>query len=79
MAMSLQETKDYLDTLPGVLTLWWFMENVTDENPDRSELFFYCRERVRRYQHNPNVKMQNEPWRAELDWDDTAFRIEHER
>jgi hypothetical protein len=47
---NLQSTVDYLDLLPGVLALWWFMENVNDEHPHRSELFFYCRERVRRYE-----------------------------
>lgn len=27
--------------------LWWFMENVTDDTPDRTERFFALRERVR--------------------------------
>lgn len=27
--------------------LWWFIENVTDETPDRTERFFALRERVR--------------------------------
>lgn len=47
--MTLTETTAHLDTLPGVLALFWFMENVGDEHPHRNELFFYCRERVRRY------------------------------
>lgn len=27
--------------------LWWFMENVTDEDPSRTKRFFALRERVR--------------------------------
>lgn len=27
--------------------LWWFIENVTDDTPDRTERFFALRERVR--------------------------------
>lgn len=44
--MNIEQTVAYLDTLPGVLALFWFMENVSDEHPHRQELFFYCRERV---------------------------------
>jgi hypothetical protein len=36
---------------PGQLIsdLWWFIENVTDETPDRTERFFALREKVRAF------------------------------
>jgi len=72
--MTYQETVDYLDTLPGVLALYWFMENVADEHPHRSELFFYCRERARRYNHNPAAADQREAYKVELAFDAEAFK-----
>ncbi|HVH93181.1 MAG TPA: hypothetical protein VM783_17590 [Candidatus Acidoferrum sp.] len=63
--MSYQEIIDYLDSLPGVLALFWFMENVSDEHLHRQQLFFYCRERARRYQHN---------YKAELKYDAIMFK-----
>jgi hypothetical protein len=30
-----------------VQDLWWFIENVTEEAPDRTDRFFALRERVR--------------------------------
>jgi len=45
--MGVNQTKAYLDGLPLADALWWFIENVDSENPDRSELFFHLRERVR--------------------------------
>lgn len=45
--MTLQQTKDYLDGLPLWQALWWFIENIAEDNTDRSELFFHLRERVR--------------------------------
>ncbi len=75
--MTYQETIEYLDNLPGVLALFWFMENVGDEHPDRQELFFYCRDRVRRYQNGP--KWQKSVYKAELAWDAYCFkRLEHQ-
>lgn len=37
----------YLDTLPLVNAMWWFIENVTPDSSYRTEVFFYLRERVR--------------------------------
>lgn len=37
----------FLDGLPLAEALWWFIENVTDDHPQRTEIFFYLRERVR--------------------------------
>lgn len=65
MSMTLGETINYLDSMPGVLALWWFMENVSDEHPHRTDLFFYCRERVRRYQSHR---------KDELAWDKLMWR-----
>jgi hypothetical protein len=69
-----QQIAEYLDALPGVLALWWFMENVNDDHPHRSELFFYCRERVRRYSHNAHKADQRSAYLDELEWDREAFR-----
>jgi hypothetical protein len=41
-----RETK-YLDTLSLVDALWWFIENAPDSGPERTEMFFYLRERYR--------------------------------
>lgn len=45
--MSLDQTQAYLDTLPLATALFWFIENVNEDSPHRTALFFYCRERVR--------------------------------
>ena len=45
--MTYAQTVAYLDGQPLALALWWFIENVTEDNADRNELFFYLRERVR--------------------------------
>ena len=36
-----------------ITDLWWFIENVTDETPDKDERFFALRERVREMQTAP--------------------------
>lgn len=36
---------DYLKTLPLVQALWWYIENVTSDDPRASEIFFYLRAR----------------------------------
>jgi hypothetical protein len=72
--MTVEETTDYLDTLPGVLALWWFMENINDEHPDRQQLFFYLRERVRRYQYNADRADQRDAHAAELAYDSEMFK-----
>lgn len=76
--MTYEETTDYLDSLPGVLALFWFMENVNEDDPHRSELFFYCRERARRYSFNPNAAEQGEAWKAELKVDAKLFKLHFE-
>lgn len=72
MDASLQQTVDYLHALPGVLALYWFMENVGTDDPNRSTLFFYCRERVRRYQSN-SAHPTDKPWEIELESDAEKF------
>lgn len=52
--MNLEQTKDYLNGLPLALALWWFIENSNEDDPHRSELFFYLRERVRT--HDPKAE-----------------------
>lgn len=37
----------YMRSVPLTTALWWFIENVGDNNDYRSECFFYLRERVR--------------------------------
>jgi len=37
----------YLDSLTLADALWWFIENMAPDNPDRSDLFFYLRSRFR--------------------------------
>lgn len=44
--MTYQQIKDYLDGLPMANALWWFIENVSDDNPHRNEVFFYLRGRM---------------------------------
>jgi hypothetical protein len=38
--------KRHLDDQPLVRALWWFIENINHDDPDRTELFFYLRARV---------------------------------
>jgi len=41
--------KAYLDTLPLVTALWWFIENTPEDDlAARNEIFFYLRERTRK-------------------------------
>lgn len=74
--MTLTETINYLDTLPGVLALFWFMENVNEEHPHRQELFFYCRERVRRYGNPPGFNERDNAWRHEHAMDAELFKYQ---
>lgn len=46
--MTLDETKEYLDALPLAEALFWFIENIGDDDPIRTDVFFYLRERYRR-------------------------------
>lgn len=71
--MTADQIKAYLDRLPGVLAVWWFIENVNDEHPHRQEIFFYLRERVRRYHYQPDRKDQHESYKVELGYDDLLF------
>ena len=37
-----------LDSMGLSDALWWFIENVDDDHPARTDLFFYLRERMRK-------------------------------
>jgi hypothetical protein len=45
--MTLAATKLYLSSITLPAALWWFIENVNDEDRYRTEIFFFLRERVR--------------------------------
>jgi hypothetical protein len=38
----------YLKTLPLLQALWWYIENVSSDDPDQATYFFYLRERYRK-------------------------------
>lgn len=38
---------DHLQSLPLEHALWWFIENVTADDPHRTDYFFLLRERFR--------------------------------
>ncbi len=40
-----------------VCDLWWFIENVNEDDPKRSESFFALRERVRA--HNARIEVES--------------------
>lgn len=54
--MTVQQTTEYLDTLNLVNALWWFIENVNEDTPGRSEIFFHLRNRVRCHQDDPKAE-----------------------
>ena len=45
--MTAAEQISCMNQMPLVMALWWWIENVTADDPARSEVFFYLRERVR--------------------------------
>lgn len=45
--MTAKQAVAYLKTLPLTSALWWFIENVGPDDPARTDVFFYLRERVR--------------------------------
>ena len=45
--MNFNQTKRYLDKFDLTAALWWFIENCNEDDPIRSSVFFYLRERVR--------------------------------
>lgn len=45
--MTAEQTIAYLCSLELADALWWFIENVNDETPGRTEIYFALRERVR--------------------------------
>lgn len=47
MTMNEQQIITHLDTLDLAQALWWFIENVNEDSPERTPVFFYLRERVR--------------------------------
>lgn len=63
--MTLEQIKDYLNGLPLVRALWWFMENVNEDSPHRSEIFFYLRERYRTYDPKDEFKFEKDLAAAE--------------
>ena len=58
--MTRQEKFDYMGLIPLVDALWWFIENISPEDPDRTDLFFELRRRVRVYHDNPRTEQQFE-------------------
>jgi len=56
--MTLDETRDYLDTLPLADALWWFIENVYADQAGRTSLFFYLRERMRQQQQTQPLQVK---------------------
>ena len=44
----LYKVKEMLDGMSTLQALFWFVENIHEDHPQRSDLFFYCRERIRR-------------------------------
>lgn len=42
-----EDVQAFLDKLPLVQALWWFIENTNEDTPYRTELFFHLRERYR--------------------------------
>lgn len=42
-----KEMIEYINTVSLVDALWWFIENVNEDTPGRTALFFRLRERVR--------------------------------
>lgn len=48
--LTLQQTTDMLEAMPIVSALWWFIENTNEEDPNRTDTFFYLRKRVGMYQ-----------------------------
>jgi hypothetical protein len=63
--MTYDQTTDYLNGLPLAAALWWFIENCNEDDPHRSELFFYLRERVRN--HDPKQEFKHAKALAELE------------
>lgn len=53
--MTYIECKVYLDRLPLAQALWWFIENIRDDDPIKTELFFMLRERVRNTHENQDL------------------------
>jgi hypothetical protein len=63
--MNTQEKLDHLHTLPFPHAAWWFIENVAADDPGRTDLFFYMRERFRKYQADPKAEQRYErQWAA---------------
>ena len=46
--MTADEIKRYLFTLSLTEALWWYIENISQDDPAQSEVFFYLRARYRR-------------------------------
>lgn len=44
----LHKVKEMLDGMSSLRALFWFIENIHQDHPQRDDLFFYCRERIRK-------------------------------
>lgn len=44
-----------------IRALWWFVENVTEDDPDRTNHFFALRERVREYYGHARSQLSRRP------------------
>ncbi len=42
-----ESIKNYFDTVSLSDALWWFIENIDEEHPDKTDIYFYLRERMR--------------------------------
>ena len=47
--MTVDQIKKLTDDMPLVQALWWYIENMPVDSPDRSEVFFHLRYRMRNY------------------------------
>lgn len=54
--------------------LWWFIENVTDETPDRTERFFRLRVRFREHMQTPTTPATVKVW-AVMEDNDNGFNV----
>lgn len=62
--MNLEQTKEYLNGLPLANALWWFIENINEDDTNRSDLFFYLRERMRNHDPKADYKYAKQ-WMAQ--------------
>jgi hypothetical protein len=49
---------------PLLFQLWWFIENVTEDDPFRTEIFFQLREKIQAKQHRDSQPLR--PWQQDV-------------